>query len=82
MPTTVWPQRHLFDLQDARYVFTTDSTDLAALHGYTDLDISGAVLDIREGDYREIWVTESNRPYELTARYVRVLFHTKHSGTN
>jgi hypothetical protein len=67
-------ERRLFDLQDACYTFTTDSTDLRALQEYLPGvgDITGAVVEIRAGDYAEIWITDSARPYELGSAYTRV----------
>ena len=67
-------ERQLFDLQDARYTFTTDSTDLRALQEYLPGvgEFTGAVVEIRDGDYAEIWVTDSARPYELGSAYTRV----------
>ena len=69
-------ERHLFDLQDEPYVFSTDTTDLRALKEYLpkikDKDITGAVVAIQDGDYVEIWITMSSRPYAIDSLYTRV----------
>ena len=72
-------ERRLCDLQETRYTFTTDSTDLRALREYLPGvgNITGAVVEIRAGDYTEIWVTKSARPYALGSTYTRVFRDTR-----
>lgn len=35
--------------------------------------VTGLLVDAREGDYAEVWVTEWSRPHELATHYTRIV---------
>jgi hypothetical protein len=37
--------------------------------GVVDPDITGVVLQVENGDYKNVWASESTRPYDMYARY-------------
>lgn len=55
------------------YAMVSDSQEIQALcENFTFLpadEITGALLNIKDGDYGEVYVTESSRPYSLDAIY-------------
>ena len=62
------------DLQGSKYTLLTDSQDLDALCDYypiIDRDlITGAIVAVEDGDYSEVYITESDKPYEIYADYM------------
>ena len=62
-------------LDDIEGDLVLDSQDIAAVLesiGGTETDITGAVVVVGDGDYLEVWLTDSNRPYHVNALYWRV----------
>lgn len=68
------PQAPLFDLQGQQYAFVNFEEDIQAVANDFSLgdDITGAVVENNNGEYTEVWVTESPRPFDLSAIYVKV----------
>ena len=51
------------------------SQDIAAVLnsiGSNETDITGAVVVVGDGEYSEVWLTDSSRPYHVNALYWRV----------
>jgi hypothetical protein len=72
----------LRELGDPSYQLVTDSQDVDdILEGLTYAqvgrddreDVTGALVLMGEDDYDEVWLTESNRPYALSAIYRKVV---------
>ncbi len=65
--------KQLNDLQGNEYIFLQNDGDIldVASEFATDFaeDITGAVVKMGNGEYLEVWLTESSRPYELQAIY-------------
>lgn len=69
--------KSLSDLQDEKYTLLTDSQGVTAIveHiGLTPEDcnldrITGAIVEVLDGDYGEIWLTTSSAPYSMDAYY-------------
>ena len=65
----------LRDLQDEMYTLVTDSQDVSFICESVGLlpeerqGITGAVVWLIDGECEEVYLTESSRPYELSARY-------------
>lgn len=61
-------------LQDDKYTFLQNSQDINALCDYYPIldreNITGAIVLVEDGEYSEVYITESNRPYELEADYI------------
>lgn len=63
------------ELQDEKYTLVLDSQDIKSIANYAAIeeqyidDITGAIVEMGDGDYNEIWFTEDNRPYDLDAIY-------------
>jgi hypothetical protein len=66
----------LRNLSDEKYTLVLDSQDVSQIARDVGLpaewisDITGAVVAICDGDYDEIWLTESSKPYDLRAEFV------------
>lgn len=67
-------------LQDERFRLITDSHELRALaatlgrHRSPYLaEATGALVNVADGDYREVWVTAFRAPYSLRTVYDRVV---------
>lgn len=62
-------------LEDDIYTYISTDYDLEAVLEFVGLpdedkeDITGAVVLVGDGDYDAVWLTESPRPYDLTATY-------------
>ena len=60
-------------LQDEKYMLLTDSQDIDDVcSDFPELDrtaITGALVVLGDGDYDEVWVTESSTPYSVYADY-------------
>lgn len=68
------PLEHPY-LQDSRFLLVWDNT-CELLHllesiGCTEY-ASGALVDVGEGDYTEVWITGYRRPFALSSIYERV----------
>lgn len=53
----------------------TDSQDIEALLdslGCNLLDITGAIVKTAHGDYVDVWLTQSARPYHIESRYFQL----------
>ncbi len=65
--------KQLNDLQGNEYIFLQNDGDIldVASEFATDFaeDITGAVVKMGNGEYLEVWLTESSRPFELSAIY-------------
>ncbi len=68
------PQAPLFDLQGQHYSFVQFNEDIRAVANDFSLgdNITGAVVVADNGEYTEIWATESQRPFDISAIYVKV----------
>lgn len=72
----------LSDLDEDEYSFSELSQDIDALfdyigteiesRGYERDDVTVTVVVISDGDYDEVWVTDSSSPYSLSLTYERV----------
>lgn len=63
-------------LQHARFTLLQDSQDIAALCESIGLNVdrvSGALVDIDNGDYVEVWVTCYRAPYAIDSVYECVI---------
>lgn len=66
---------YLRDLQDEKYMLLQNSQDIQACLEHVGMpkeyhdDITGIVAAIAEGEYDEIYFTESYRPYDFYALY-------------
>ncbi len=65
--------KQLNDLQGNEYTFLQNDGDILdiASEFVTEFaeDITGAVVKVGDGEYLEVWLTESSRPFELSAIY-------------
>ena len=62
-------------LDDIEGDLVLDSQDIAAVLesiGSNETDITGAVVQLVDGEYLEVWLTDSSRPYHVNALYWRV----------
>lgn len=72
--------KYLRQLQDERYTLIQNDTDLASfvdmlgLSEFAD-DITGMLVEIIDGDLGEVWLTESNAYYDLSASYYPLSFY-------
>ena len=58
--------------------FLTDSQEIQAileLVGRYDLipDVTGIIVQVNDGDFEEVWVTEDSRPYSINAVFERII---------
>ena len=63
-------------LQDINGQLVLDSQDIAAVLesiGSNETDITGAVVQLVDGDYSAVWLTDSSRPYHVNALYWRAV---------
>ena len=65
---------------DDRYMSLSDSQDIDFICEYYGImkyreDITGAMVIVGEGDYDEVWLTESSRPYSIYADYEPLDFY-------
>ena len=69
------------ELQNERYTLILDSQDLDSLCEYFPIlpreDITGAIVTVVDGEYNEVYLTESSRPYELNADYNPISYYQK-----
>ncbi len=82
MPFEVGAYVKLSELQDDRYALIQSQSDLEDVllsqpnvqsrKLYVPDNVSGAIVATSDGDYDEIWLTESSRYFDLNADYVRV----------
>jgi hypothetical protein len=75
MSDTIGECRHASDLQDDRFILVLDSQNIEHLCksiGYPYSSVTGAIIDTDQADYREVWVTGSSRPFDLSASYERI----------
>lgn len=62
-------------LQDEKYTLVTDSQEVREIAHYAGLsekdadDITAAIVEVGDGEYNEIWLSESSAPWNLTAIY-------------
>ena len=70
------------NLQDPRYIFISDSQDLEHLFDNVGVpleardQITAAIVSINDGDYTEIWLTESSQYYSIYADYEPLEYYT------
>ena len=63
------------NLQDKKYIYVSDSQEVreicndAGLNADDTRHIAAAVVAIGDGEYTEIWLTESTHPYLLSTTY-------------
>ena len=58
------------------HTYVSDSQDLESLHHNLPVcpdGMTGAFIAVEDGDYAEVWVTESSRPYSVNAVYERII---------
>jgi len=69
-------------LQDDRFTFIQDSQELSDFENEVDMldwwdaDLdraTGALVSADDGEIVEMWMTDSSRPFDLGAQYVRVI---------
>ncbi len=64
------------DITGDEFVYVSDSQDLESLHHSIPAlpdGMTAAFVLIEDGDYAEVWVTESSRPYSVNAIYERII---------
>jgi len=64
----------LKDLPNLEYMLLTDSQEVKAVLknlGIKDNDITAALIWAEDGDYKSVYLTEDNSPWELYAEYHR-----------
>ncbi|QDL56432.1 hypothetical protein [Rhodoferax aquaticus] len=67
--------RKLSELQGDKYTFVQSVEDIeqvTKIVGAADPAVTGAVVQAENGEFLEIWLSESSRPFELAADYTRV----------
>ena len=68
-------------LQDDKYTLIQNDRDLSALLDYCGIpteyreDITAAVVEVLDGDYGEVWLTESSERYNLSAWYHPIKYY-------
>jgi hypothetical protein len=68
-------QVSLKELEKDDYIFVSNSQDIASSLEYIGLDeeykkdITGIVYVLSDGEYLAVWLSESNRPYDLSSTY-------------
>ena len=66
-------------LQDKRFMFITDSQEIEHICSHLgDIredpeDVTGALVDVGDGDYNEVWLTTWRAPWNLSSWYFRAL---------
>jgi len=63
----------LSELQSYLYTYLQSEDDIQQIA--TDFnagEITGAVVKMGDGEYSEVWVTDSSRPFELKAEYRKI----------
>lgn len=74
-PPVAIDNKPLSELQDPRYYFCQAEEEQATLCAYLGIpraSVTGALV-IMNGDYEEVWITDSPAPYSFTAAYTRLL---------
>ncbi len=75
--------RSASELQDERYTAVWDSQDVltvcesVGLSAEDAASITAAIVEVLDGEYGEVWLSESNAPYDLTAVYRVANWYTK-----
>ena len=73
--------RYLRQLQDEKYTFIQTDYDLADVLDIVGIDpeyrdeITGAVVEVLDGEYGEVWLTEDAAYYDLSAVYRPMSFY-------
>lgn len=73
--------KYLRQLQGEKYTLIQTSQDLDAVLDYVGIDpeyredITGAVVEVLDGEYGEVWFTESAAYYDLSAMYYPLSFY-------
>lgn len=72
--------KYLRQLQDEKYTLVQNDVDLASFVDNLGLsefaeDITGMVIEVIDGEYGEVWLTESNAYYDLSAAYYPLSFY-------
>lgn len=63
------------ELNSENFMLIQDSTELTEIVAYVNIpqkyraDITGAIVSITDGEYSQVWLTESCAPYGLQANY-------------
>lgn len=69
----------LSQLSESKYQLILDSQDVEGIiEGYNILnktDITGVIVWAEDGEYKEVWLTESNTPYANDAHYQKVYYY-------
>lgn len=71
------------ELRD-EHVLIYDSEEIKGVLSYVDAkkvttlfdgpeDVTGAIVKVGDAELSEVWLTDSTRPFDVTARYFRVL---------
>jgi len=74
----------LEELKKSKYSYSDLSQEIEATLEYANKnvvndifgdaeEITGVVTKVGEAEYLEIWATDDNRPFDLTARYYKIL---------
>lgn len=73
---------YLSDLSDSKYQLLLDSQDVAAVLESIavpeDFDLiveelTGLVVFAADGEYKEVWATDSSKPYHINSSYTQLL---------
>lgn len=73
---------YLSDLSDDKYQLVLDSQDLDAVLTIVHVpdefdllieDVTGLVVYAAEGEYVEVWATDSSKPYHVNSRYIQLI---------
>lgn len=73
--------KYLRQLQEDKYTLIQNDTDLAAVLDYVGIDpeyrddITGALVEVLDGEYGEVWLTEDAAYYDLSAVYRPLSFY-------
>ena len=73
---TIGTLRYAGDITGEDYMLILDSQDLESLHHSVPTcpdEMTGALVIVDDGDYVEVWATESSRPYSVNATYERII---------
>jgi hypothetical protein len=68
--------RRASQLPGPGYILLTDSQEVDAVLDHVELpegwrrsEVTGVIVSLADGDYREVWITDSPRPYSTHALY-------------
>ena len=68
--------RRASELPGPQYILLIDSQEVDAVldrvelpEGWRRSEVTGVIVSLADGDYREVWITDSPRPYSTHALY-------------